>query len=310
MNDVHSSSGAVNHDVRAYLLLTVTTLCWGANAILAKLAVGEISPMLLVSLRWLGVVILLLIFSHKSLIRDWPILRHHLIYICLMGALGFTAFNALFYIAAHASSAINIGILQGSIPVFVLLGTFFLYHFRATRIQIYGVAITLIGVVIIASGGDINQLTSLSFNQGDVYMLMACLLYAGYSIGLSRRPAVSAMGLFSSIAIVAFIASIPLLAVEIGTDKFQPPTTTGWVIVVLVSLLPSFIAQVFFIHGVSLIGPARAGIFVNLVPVFASIMAVVFLHETFETFHAVSLGLVLGGIGLSELGKKTIVDVR
>ena len=75
-------------------------------------------------------------------------------------------------------------------------------------------------------------------------------------------------------------------------------------VVALVSILPSLIAQVFFIHGVSLIGPGRAGVFVNLVPVFASIMAVAFLQETFEIFHAVALGLVLGGIGLSELGKQ------
>jgi len=303
MSDVKSETMVINHNTRAYLLLTITTGCWGANVILGKLAVGEISPMLLVTLRWLSVVMLLLIFARKYLIKDWPILRHHLGYICLMGTLGFTAFNALFYIAAHSTSAINIGILQGSIPVFVLLGTFLLRHSRITPTQVFGVAVTLVGVITVASGGDITQLASLTINQGDLYMLIACLFYAGYSIGLSRRPAVSALGLFSSIAMVAFIVSLPLLAIEIGSNEFQAPTVTGWVVVALVSLLPSLIAQVFFIYGVSLIGPGRAGVFVNLVPVFASIMAVVFLQESFEKFHAVSLALVLGGIGLSELGK-------
>ena len=303
MGDTKSKTVIANHDIRAYLLLTVTTWCWGANAIFGKVAVGEISPMLLVTLRWLGVVILLLLFARKHLINDWPILRHHLKYICLMGTLGFTVFNALFYIAAHSTSAVNIGILQGAIPVFVLLGTFLLYHARISPIQVFGVAVTLVGVVTVASGGDITQLLNLSINQGDLYMLIACLFYAGYSIGLSRRPAVSAMGLFTSIALVAFIASLPLLVLEIGNDTFQAPSTTGWVIVALVSLLPSFIAQVFFIYGVSLIGPGRAGVFVNLVPVFASIMAVFYLQESFEPYHAVSLVLVLGGIALSELGK-------
>jgi len=304
MTDVKSKTRIINHNTRAYLLLTVTTWCWGANAILGKVAVGEISPMLLVTLRWLGVVILLLLFARKYLIQDWPILRHHLRYICLMGTLGFTAFNALFYVAAHSTTAINIGILQGSIPVFVLLGTFLLYHSRITRTQVFGVAVTLVGVVTVASGGDIAQLADLSINQGDFYMLIACLFYAGYSIGLSRRPPVSALGLFSSIAMVAFIVSLPLLAIEIGSSKFQAPTLTGWIVVALVSILPSLVAQIFFMHGVSLIGPGRAGVFVNLVPVFTSILAVVFLQETFELFHAVSLGLVLGGIGLSELGKQ------
>ena len=304
MADANSNNLVFSPNIRAYLLLTGTTWCWGANAILGKIAVGEISPMLLVTLRWLGVVILLLLFARKYLVQDWPILRHHVRYICLMGTLGFTAFNALFYVAAHSTSAINIGILQGSIPVFVLLGTFLLYHSRITPVQAFGVAVTLLGVVTVASGGDITQLADLSINRGDLYMLIACLLYAGYSIGLSRRPAVSALGLFSSVAIVAFIVSLPLVAIEIGSGKFQAPTVTGWVVVVLVSLFPSLIAQVFFIHGVSLIGPGRAGVFVNLVPVFASIMAVVFLQETFEIFHAVALGLVLGGIGFSELGKR------
>jgi len=304
MAEVNPDNMGISPNIKAYLLLTATTLCWGANAILGKIAVGEISPMLLVTLRWLSVVILLLIFARKYLIQDWPILRHHLRYICLMGTLGFTAFNALFYVAAHSTTAINIGILQGSIPVFVLLGTFLLYQFRITAVQTFGVAVTLVGVVIVASGGDITLLADLSINRGDLYMLIACLFYAGYSIGLSRRPAVSALGLFSSIAMVAFIVSLPLLAIEIGSDQFQAPTATGWVVVALVSLLPSLIAQVFFMHGVSLIGPGRAGVFVNLVPVFTSILAVVFLQETFELFHAVSLGLVLGGIGLSELGKQ------
>jgi len=304
MAEVNPDNMGISPNIKAYLLLTTTTLCWGANAILGKIAVGEISPMLLVTLRWLSVVILLLIFARKYLIQDWPILRHHLRYICLMGTLGFTAFNALFYVAAHSTTAINIGILQGSIPVFVLLGTFLLYQFRITAVQTFGVAVTLVGVVIVASGGDITLLADLSINRGDLYMLIACLFYAGYSIGLSRRPAVSALGLFSSIAMVAFIVSLPLLAIEIGSDQFQAPTATGWIVVALVSILPSLIAQVFFMHGVSLIGPGRAGVFVNLVPVFTSILAVVFLQETFELFHAVSLGLVLGGIGLSELGKQ------
>ena len=246
MADTNSNNLVFSPNIRAYLLLTGTTWCWGANAILGKIAVGEISPMLLVTLRWLGVVLLLLLFARKYLIQDWPILRHHVRYICLMGTLGFTAFNALFYVAAHSTSAINIGILQGSIPVFVLLGTFLLYHSRITRIQILGVAITLVGVGIVASGGDISQLAGLSTNQGDIYTLIACLLYAGYSVGLSRRPAVSALGLFTSMAMVAFIVSLPLLAIEIGSGKFLAPTVTGWVVVVLVSLFPSLIAQVFF----------------------------------------------------------------
>ena len=296
-------SSFLNASQRAYLMLTTTALCWGGNAVFGRLAVGEVSPMALVSLRWLGVVILMLLFARAQFQRDWRILKTHFGYVISMGVLGFTAFNALFYLAAHSTTAINIGIMQGSIPVFVLIGAFAMYQTRVSRLQIAGVLITLLGVIIVGSGGSLARLTALTINPGDLLMLAACVLYAGYAVGLRRRPPVSALGLFIAMAGAAFIASLPLSYVEFLLGQFQWPTVKGWVIVGLVTLFPSFLAQIFFIQGVTLIGPGRAGVFVNLVPVFASILAVVSLNEPFELFHAIALTLVLGGIGLSERGK-------
>ncbi len=284
-------------------MLIVTTWCWGLNAIFGRLAVDQIAPMQLVMFRWLGVVLLMLLFTRDNLLRDWPVLRRHLPFLFLMGALGFTTFNALFYVASHYTTAINIGILQGSIPVFVLLGSLLLLRHRIGPIQAIGVGLTLGGVVIIASGGKPGELLDLEVNRGDALMLLACFFYAAYSVGLSRRPNVSALGLFTVMAIAAWLVSLPLIAVETWQQGWQAPTQTGWIIALLVTLLPSLLAQVFFINGVALIGPGRAGVFVNLVPVFASLMAVLFLRERFEVYHALALVLVLGGIGLSELGK-------
>lgn len=285
---------------RAYVLLTTTTLCWGANAVFGRLAVGEISPMLLVSLRWLGAVLLLMIFASRYVRRDWPTLRRHLPFLAAMGALGFTSFNALFYIAAHSTTAVNIGIIQGSMPVFVLIGAFIAYRTPVTGLQLAGVALTMAGVVIVGSGGSLERLATLTLNHGDVLMIIACSLYAGYAVGLRRRPAVSSLGLFTVVAGAAFLFSVPLTAAEIALGQFQWPTATGWIIAGLVTLLPSFLAQIFFIQGVALIGPGRAGVFINLVPVFASILAVAILSEPFEGYHGVALGLVLAGIWLSE----------
>ncbi|MFZ0488580.1 MAG: DMT family transporter, partial [Arenicellales bacterium] len=267
---------------RAYLLLTMTTLCWGANAVFGRLAVDEISPMLLVSLRWLGSVLLLMLFAHRNVYRDWPTLRRHLPFLAAMGVLGFTTFNALFYVAAHFTTAVNMGIIQGSIPVFVLIGAFIAYRTPVTRLQMAGVGLTMMGVVIVGTGGSLTRLAGLTINHGDLLMVIACALYAGYAVGLRRRPAVSALGLFTVIAGSAFLASIPLTAAELALGDFQWPTTTGWIIVGLVTLFPSFLAQIFFIEGVALIGPGRAGIFINLVPIFASILAVLVLGEPFE----------------------------
>lgn len=287
-------------------MLIITTGCWAGNVILGKLAVGEISPMQLVTARWFGVSLLLLVFARKYIVADWPVIRKHLWFVLLMGSSGFTAFNALYYIAAHSTSAINIGILQGSIPVFVLLGSYLIFRFKSSPLQLLGVCLTLLGVIIVASGGDFDKLRQLNLNTGDLFMLTACVLYAAYSLGLSRRPAASALGLFAALACVAFLISLPLLAIESHQQGFTLPTIKGWIIVGLVTLLPSFLAQVFFIRSVELIGPARAGVFINLVPVFASVMAVYYLQEPLQSFQIISLLMVLGGIGLSELAKKTV----
>ena len=287
---------------RAYLLLTLTALCWGANAVLGRLAVGGVSPTARVSQRWRGARGRRVAVAHAQLRRDGPAIRERLPFVAAMGAIGFTVFNALFYVAAHWTTAVNIGIIQGSIPVLVLIGAFAAYRTRVTRLQVTGVLVTMLGVAIVAFGGQLARLATLALNIGDVLMIAACVLYAGYTLGLSRRPPVSPLSLFTGIAAAAFVSSLPLALAEAALGRFQWPTPAGWVILGLVTLFPSFVAQISFIQGVALIGPSRAGVFVNLVPVFASILALLVLGEPFEPFHGLALGLVLGGIWLSERG--------
>lgn len=288
---------------RAYLVLAGTSLCWGANTIFGRLAVGEASPMAVVMFRWLGVVILIAIFANRYVRQDWHNLRPKLGFIFLMGALGFASFNGLFYVAAHSTTALNMGILQGSIPVFVLIGGYLVFRTPVGRLQAFGVIVTIVGVVTVATGGRLGQLAGLGVNIGDGLMILACMLYSGYTVGLRNRPKASALGLFTLLAAAAFIASVPLAGIEAALGHFQWPTAKGWMVIGLVTLFPSFLAQIFFMHGVEAIGPGRAGVFVNLVPVFSAILAVSILGEPFEIHHAVALVLVLGGIYLSERGK-------
>ncbi|MBX2867933.1 MAG: DMT family transporter [Acidiferrobacterales bacterium] len=289
---------------RAYLLLVITTLCWGGNAVFGRLAVGEISPMVVVMLRWAGAVLLLFMIARHKLYRDWPILKPRVGYLCLMGAIGFTIFNALFYAAAHSTTALNIGIIQGGIPVFVLIGMFFIYRITISGLQFVGVIITLLGVFIVASAGDPTILFHSEINRGDLLMLLACFCYGAYAVGLREKPNASAMAIFLLMAMSALVTSVPFVVVEFVAGGLQWPTPRGWGIIGLITLFPSFIAQLCFIQGVEILGPGRAGVFVNLVPVFASIFAVAFLGEAFQSYHALALCLVLGGIWLSERFKK------
>lgn len=291
--------------IDAYLFLTFATMCWGGNAVLSRLAVGEISPLALVTARWAGVVLLVALFMRGPLRRDWPALKRHWRFVTVMGAAGFTLFNAVYYIAAHSTTAINLGIIQGAIPVFVMVGSYLLYKERITVIQGLGVLVTLVGVVVVVTGGSFERLVTLTVNDGDLLMLIAAFLYASYAIGLRRRPPVSTFGLFAAMAIVAFFVSIPFLVGEIMMGAFLAPTPTGWFVILLVTIFPSFVSQITFIMGVDKIGPSRAGVFVNLVPIFAAGMAVAFIGEEFHFFHGAALMLVLFGIFLSEKFKKT-----
>ena len=288
----------------AYFLLTVTTLSWGGNAVASRLAVGEISPLALTTGRWAGVVILILLFARGPLIADWPELRRRLPFVLLLGALGFTVFNALMYTAAHSTTAINIGIIQGSIPVFVLIGAFVAYSTPVSWVQAIGVATTVVGVALIAFQGDVARLTSLTLNLGDLLIIGAGILYAGYTVALRRRPPVSGIAMFAVMAFAALVTSLPLVAIEILMGDFLWPSPKGLAVLSFVVLLPSFVAQIFFLRSVDLIGPGRAGVFVNLVPIFASGLSVLILGEQFQVFHGAALALVLGGIWLAERGKK------
>jgi drug/metabolite transporter (DMT)-like permease len=285
---------------QAYPLLVFTTLIWGANAVAARLAVGEVSPMMLTFSRWIVCCIALGLSSRRQIAAHWRSLLPSWRFITLMGTLGFTGFNALFYAAAHHTTAINIAIIQGTIPVLVLVGSLFFFRIRITWLQFVGVVLTIAGIAVVASGGQLALLADLAFNIGDVWMIVASLLYAGYALGLRRRPQVPAIVFFAATAAVACLVSVPLVVAEIAMGDFFMPTPKGVALILFIGLLPSFISQVSFIHAVGLIGPARAGVFLNLVPIFGPLLAVLVLGEPLSAYHAVALVLVLGGIYIAE----------
>lgn len=289
--------------VEPYALLVLTTLSWSGNVIAGQLARGEVSPLTVTFLRWTIVAGCLLVFYGRDLVRAWPLIKPRLGLIVLMAALGFTGFNALFYVASHHTSAVNIGIIQGTMPALVLLGTIIAYRTRVRLLQVLGVSATMAGVMVIATAGEFDRLAALSINLGDAIMLSACILYSGYAVGLKRKPAVPTMVFFTVLAVIAAITTLPLLAYEYASGDLLWPSFDGWLIVLFIALFPSFLAQVMFIRGVELIGPERAGVFVNLVPIFAALLAVLILSEPFELYHAVALVLVLGGIAVAESRK-------
>lgn len=292
---------------RAYanapLMLCLATLGWGGNTVASRLAVGEVSPMMLIFLRW-GLVVAILLATHGREMRAvLPVMKARWKWVLLMGGLGMSVFNALFYIAAHTTTALNLGIIQSTMPGLILLGSFLVFGTRINLRQCLGLMITLVGVMVVVSSGSLATVLVMTFNIGDMLMLLACLFYSGYTLGLRGRPDVSSMVMMGFFAIAAFGATIPMLAIEAATTGVILPGTKGWLVILYIAIMPSFLSQVFFMRGVDLIGPGAAGLYTNLVPVYAAILAVLLLGESFQMFHLAALGLVFSGIYLFDIKK-------
>ncbi|MCR4267107.1 DMT family transporter [Nitratireductor sp. ZSWI3] len=284
----------------AYTLLCLTMLFWGGNAVAGRLAVGHISPMMLTTLRWVIGVVLIYGFAHPHLKRDWPAIRANLPLLAALGALGFTGFNALFYSSAQYTSAINIAIEQGAIPMVIFVANFILFRVHVTPLQILGFMLSLVGVALVASHGDITRLRDLDVNFGDALMLVAVLLYAGYTVGLRLKPNIHWLSLMFILSLSALFASLPLLAWETATDRLILPDLQGWLVLFYAALFPSVLAQALYIRSNEMIGGNRAGLFINLVPIFGTLLSIVILGEAFYLYHALALTLVLGGIWIAE----------
>ena len=296
----HADTASRRFFDRPYLLLTLAALQWAGNIVAGRLAVGEILPMQLVVLRWGIVFAVLAVLNRRAFAADWPAMRARPGLLLLLGLTGYTAFTAFFYAAAHHTTGANMSIIQGSFPLFVFSMAWVVRGRPIGPIQGIGILAALAGVILVAIRGDLAVARALAFNLGDLFMLGATVAYAIYTIGLEERPAVSSLSFFTAMAGMAFLTSLPLLAIEVATQPFFWPTAKGWAITAFVAIFPSFLAQIFFIRGVELIGPGRAGVFINLNPVFGATMSVAFLGEVFGWYQAVGLVLVMAGIVLAQ----------
>ncbi|MEM7190867.1 MAG: DMT family transporter [Pseudomonadota bacterium] len=284
-----------------YLLLGLCALFWAGNAIAAQFARGEITAMQHVLIRWIMVWLLVWPFFGRQVVQNLAAARGQVWKIVYMAIMGFTGFNILFYVASYNTTAVNVGILQGSVPVLVLIGAFLLLRHGVKPLQWVGVTLTLMGVVMVATRGTPWQIFGITFNFGDITMLVACACYASYAVLLPTRPAMSGAVFFTMMVPIAIVTAIPPVIYEAVTvETYVWPSLQGWLVTLFVAVFPATLAQQFFMRGVELIGPGRAGVFTNLVPVFASALAVLILGEIFAWYHGAALVLVLGGIWLTQ----------
>jgi drug/metabolite transporter (DMT)-like permease len=279
-----------------YLLLSLTSVFWAGNIVLARHVGDHVPPITLTTIRWFGVFLILLPFAWPHLKRDWPVLRAHLPLMLLLSAIGFAFNNAISYWAMQYTQALNALLIQSSGPLFVALWSLILFRVRLTGAQLAGIAISLIGVLTIILRGDFAALAGISFNKGDVMFASSLVSFGLYSALMPRRPVTHQLSLISFTTCCGALMLVPFAIWEYSTGatlKFDRLTLAT---LAYILIFPSTLAYLFFNRGLALIGPNRAAPFFHLVPVFGSAMAILLLGEQLRLFHLIGYALVLAGV--------------
>jgi drug/metabolite transporter (DMT)-like permease len=279
-----------------YLLLSITALCWAGNAIVGRLAAGHIPPVTLSFLRWSLAFLIILPFAWKHLVQDWAAIRARLGTMIILSVTGIGAFNTLQYWALEHTQALNTLLLQSAGPLLVAVWSLILLGVRLTLAQAGGVALSLAGVLVILLHGDLTALTSIEFNKGDIIFTVALTIFGLYSVLSLKRPQIHGLSFVGFTFGCGAACLIPLLIWELFSRPAMELNATNLLSLFYVAVFPSTLAYLCFNRGVQLIGANRAAPFFHVVPVFGTVMSIVFLGEHPQPFHFIGFALVLTGV--------------
>ncbi|BCJ89903.1 DMT transporter permease [Terrihabitans soli] len=281
---------------RPYLLLTLTSLFWAINIVLGRFAAPDIPPLTLAFLRWFGATLVVLPFAWKALKADWPVIRSHLLLMTALSATGIAGYNALAYWGLGYTEALNALLVQSTGPLLIALWGWGLWGDKLSPAQFLGIMTSLTGVLVIITRGDFAHLAQLKLNPGDILTFAALVLYGLYAALIRARPAMAQISFLATTIIGGAILLLPFAAGEFFAGYRVHVTASSLAVLAYVAVFPSLIAYMFFVRSVELIGPNRASPFFHLMPVFGSVIAILFLGEQPQIFHALGFALVLGGV--------------
>jgi drug/metabolite transporter (DMT)-like permease len=291
--------------LHAAALLAGACLFWAGNFVLGRAASGAVPPIGLAFWRWVLAGVLLAPFAARPLWAARHDLVRHARLFAALGLFGVGSFNTLTYIALGHTEAINAALTNSLVPVAIIVSVFLLDGERPRRVQLAGLALSLLGVAVIVARGDPAALAALRINTGDLVMLVAVVAWGLYTVLLRRVPAelratLGAMGLLAA----TIVFGLPLIglchALELALGGVAMPTDAATVaLVAYTAVFASIAAYLSWNGGVALIGPAAAGPFLHLMPPFSALLAVPFLGEVVRPFHALGMALIVAGVALA-----------
>ncbi len=295
-----SSPGSRRPPVSPYLLLTLASLFWAGNFVVGRAVGGRVPPVALAFWRWVVAMAVILPLAWPGLRAQAPALRRAWPVLLPLGILGVGNFNTMVYLGLRQTSATNAVLLNSACPALIVGISFLAGGGRPAARQVLGIAVSLAGVLVIATRGAPGSLRSLAFNPGDLWVLGAVASWALYTVLLARRPAgVDGLALLAVLVAVGIAWIAPFYAWELlrGERLRLDAATVG--AIAYVGLLPSVASYVFWNRAVAEIGPSRAGVFIHLLPAFGALLAVIVLGESFRPFHLVGIALILAGVALA-----------
>lgn len=295
-------------DARTAVLMTLPPLLWAGNAVVGRLTVGSVPPLMLNFLRWALAALILLPLGWKAL-RDPRAIAARWKYLLPAGLLGVGTYNSLQYLALVTTTPINVTLIAASLPMWMLALGALMHRERPTGRQMVGALLSLSGVVLVIARGDLRTLAGVHFVAGDLYVLVAIIAWAFYSWLLARPPE-SMRGDqrpswdWAGFLLIQILFGLTGSAAAAGAEAVITHASIHWTPWVALALLyvaigPSVIAYRCWSVGVTQAGPALASFFSNLAPVFAAVMSAIALHESPQWFHAAAFALIVGGIVVS-----------
>jgi drug/metabolite transporter (DMT)-like permease len=291
-----------------YLLLTLTPLFWSCNWIIGRALHDDMPPMALTFFRWLLASLVLAPFVVSKLARDWPTIRAHWRTMALLGTVGIALHNAIAYIGLNYTTATNGVVLNSFIPVMIIAMAWAFFGERLTRVQLLGVAVSLVGVLAILSGGSLATLARFRLNAGDLCVILAMAMWSLYTVLLRRRPlGLDRLSFLFVLAIVGVVIMFTLWLGESLHNRSPVWSARSFAALIGVAIFSSVLAYVFWNRGVELLGPAVAGLFVHLMPVFGALLAWLFLGERLEPYHLAGMALILTGIAVTSRAGRPVL---
>ena len=285
----------------AYIFLTFAALFWSGNFIIGKFAtLFEVPPLTLNFLRWVMVWFILIPFTIKEILAKKNYVKENFFVIGMMGILSISTFNSVVYFALNFTQVINAVLMLAAIPPMIIIFSSLMKIEKTNIFQLSGLFLSLFGVATIISNANIQKIISLSFNKGDIWMLVCVLSWSLYSTLLKKNKfQLSQFSLIQIMVTVGLIFLVPQFLYEKSIGLDIKINKASILILFYVVIFPAIAAYYCWQKAIELIGPNRSSMFIQLMPLFSAIMAIIIFKEKFQLFHFIGASFIISGIYLS-----------